>query len=76
MDVPNELAEILIRLTEDGLIAALKQVSDLLVLSVVELAVGGQHSLHDVTNGIALHLDEQMEVVRHQAIGVEVERKF
>ena len=41
MDVPDEFAEILIRLAEDRLVAALKEVPDLLVLSVMVLAVGG-----------------------------------
>jgi hypothetical protein len=29
-------------------------------------------SSHDPAKGIVLHLDEQMRVVSHQAIGVEV----
>ena len=40
------------------------------------LAVGGQYPLHDPANEIVLHLDKKMNVVWHQAIGVEIEGKF
>ena len=76
MDVPDKLAEISIRLAENRFVASLKEVTDLVVLSIVILTVGGQHSLHDSTDGIVLHLDQQMNVVRHQAIGVKIEGKF
>ena len=49
----------------------LKHVPDLLVLAIVILAVAGQNSLHDSIKGIVLRLDQEMNVVRHQAIGVD-----
>lgn len=48
----------------------------LLVLSVVVLAVGCQHSLHDAAHFIILHFDQQMKVIGHQAICVEIEREL
>jgi len=50
--------------------------ADLLVLSIVKLAVGGENSLHDAADGVVLHLDQQVKVVRHKAIGVEIEREL
>jgi hypothetical protein len=41
MDIPDEVAEISIGLAKDRLVATLKEMPDLLVLSVVILAVGG-----------------------------------
>src|SRR6185503_19715689 len=73
MDVPDEFAEIAIGLTEDRFVAPLKHVADLFVLAIVILAVAGQHSLHDSAKGIVLHLDQEMDVIRHQAVGVEIE---
>ena len=43
------------------------------VLAVVVLAVAGQHPLHDTANRIVLHLDQKMNVVEHQTVGVEIE---
>lgn len=76
MDVPDKLAEISIRLAENRFVASLKEVTDLVVFSIVILTIAGLHSLHDSTDGIVLHLDQQTNVVRHQAIGVKIEGKF
>ena len=76
VDVAHQFAQIAIRLTKDRLVPALKQMADLLVLTVVILAVGGQHPLHDPADGIVLHLDQEVNVVRHQAIAVEIEREL
>ena len=43
------------------------------VHAVVVLAASGQHSLHDAANRIVLHLNQKMNVVGHQTVGVEVE---
>ena len=71
VDVLHQLAQIPIRLARKRLIAALKQVADPGVLSIVILAVGGQHSLHDPVDRIVAHLEQQVDVVGHQAIGVQ-----
>jgi hypothetical protein len=42
VDVSNQFAEIAIRLAEDRLVPPLKQVADLLVLSIVILTVTGE----------------------------------
>ena len=43
------------------------------MLAVVVLAVAGQHSLHDAANRIVLHLNQKMNVVGHQTVGIEIE---
>ena len=60
-------------LAENRLVASLKKMADFLVLSVVVLAVAGKHSLHNAANRIILHLDQQMHVVWHEAVGVKIE---
>jgi hypothetical protein len=57
MDVSNQLSQVPIRLTENRLVAALKEVPYLFVLAVVVLAVAGQDSLHNPADEIILHLD-------------------
>ncbi len=42
------------------------------VLSVVILAVGGKEPLHYSANQRLLHLDQEMHMVRHQAVGIKV----
>ncbi|MFY9556861.1 MAG: hypothetical protein WAV47_19280, partial [Blastocatellia bacterium] len=37
------------------------------------LAVAGQNTLHDAANRIVLHLNQEVHVIGHQAIGVEIE---
>jgi len=48
-------------------------VANLLVLSIVKLAVAGQHPLHDSRDRIVAHLDQQMKMVRHEAVSVQIE---
>jgi len=76
VDVTHKLGQVAIRLAENRLVAALKNVADLLVLAIVILAVAGQHSLHYAADWSVLHLDQQMYVIGHQAIGVKVEGEF
>ena len=49
---------------------------DLLVLPVMVLAVGSEHSLHNAAKGVILHFDEQVKVIGHEAICVEKEGKL
>jgi hypothetical protein len=74
MDVAYELSEVPICLAKDPFIPSLKQVANLPILSIVILAVSGQQGLHDLTDRIVLHLSQQMDVIRHQAVRVEIER--
>jgi hypothetical protein len=76
MNVPNQLSQIAIRLTEDRLISPLKQVANLLVLSVVILTVSGQQSVHCPTDRILDHLNQQVYVIGHQAVGIKIEGPF
>lgn len=76
MNVSNQLAEITIRLAENRLVSALKNVPDLFVLAIVILAVARQHSLHDSADRIVLHFDQEVHVVGLQAVGVQIERQL
>lgn len=46
------------------------------VLAIVILAVGCEESLHDSADGVPPPLDEQMNMIGHQAVGVKVEREL
>jgi len=73
VDVPHKLRQVLIRLTEYRLVAPLKQVTHLSVFPIVVLAVAGQHAMHHSADWIFAAFDQQVNVVGHQAVGVEVE---
>ena len=73
VDVSNQFAEIAIRLAEDRLVPPLKQVADLLVLSIVILTVTGEQAMHHATDPLVQHLRHQMHVIGHQAVSIQVE---
>jgi hypothetical protein len=73
MNVAHQFSQVPICLAEDRLVPPLKQMSDLLVLSIVVLTVCGEHAMHNTTDGIVLHLSQEMDMIRHQAVSVEVE---
>lgn len=75
MNVADKFGEVLITLAEYRLVSSLEQVTGLSVLAIVILAIGGQESLHDPADGVIAPFDEQMDVIGHQAIGIEVERE-
>jgi len=74
--VSNQLAQIAIRLAENRFIAPLKQVPNPLVLAIVVLTVASQETLHDFAYLIFLPFDEQVRVVEHQTVCVEIERSL
>ena len=76
MNVPHQLRQILITLTEYRLVTTLEQVARLSVLPIVILAIGGQEPLHHPTDRVILSFDKQVDVVWHQAVGIEVEREL
>jgi hypothetical protein len=72
MDVGHQLAEKAIALTENPLVATSKAVADVLLLSVVILALAGEDPLHGPADPIVVHFDRKMNTVRYQPIGVEI----
>lgn len=76
VDVPHQLAEVPVRLAQHRLVPALEHMPYLLVLPVIVLAVAGQHPVHDPPHRLRLPLDQQMNVVGHQAVRVDVEPKL
>ena len=75
MDVTDQLAEILIRLTENRFVPSLQEMPDASMSTVIILAIAGQHAVHDPPDRVRLPFDQQVHVIRHQAIGIEEERK-
>ncbi len=74
MDLAHEFSKVAIALAQDRFEEPLKKMTDLLVLSIVILTVTGEQTVHNATDRVVKHLNKQMDVVRHQAISVEVER--
>src|SRR2546425_12510717 len=50
--------------------------TNLPVLAIVILDVGSQQSMHHSADGIVLHLGQQMNMIRHQAIRINVKGQF
>jgi hypothetical protein len=50
--------------------------TNLPVLAIVILAVGGQQPMHHSADCVVLRLGEQMNVIGHQAVRVKVKRQF
>jgi hypothetical protein len=73
MYVSNELCQVRLTLAKYRFMSALKDMTDMLVAAVIILAVACQHTLHDIAYRLSLSLDQQMQVIRHQAIGIEEE---
>jgi hypothetical protein len=72
MNVTDKFSEVRSAFAEYRLMPALKDMPDPLISAVVILAVTGKHTLHNVSNGLGLPLQQQMSMVGHQAIGVKV----
>ena len=72
MNIANKLAQIFVALTKNGLVPALENVPDLALLPVIVLAVAGQHSLHDPADRFPLPFDQEMKVIRHQAVCIQI----
>ena len=57
MNLPDELAQILIAFTQDRFVTALEQMANLSVLAVMVLAVGRKQALHDPANWVVPPFD-------------------
>jgi hypothetical protein len=73
MNVSHQFTQVPIALTKDRLVPSLQQMSNSLISPVIVLAVTSQQSLHDTANRVFLPLDQQMNVISHQTIGVKEE---
>ncbi len=76
MDVAHQFRQVSIRLAEDCFIPPLKQMAHLPILSVVILAVGSQQPMHHAADRVVPHLGQQMNMIRHQAIRINVKGQF
>jgi hypothetical protein len=75
MNITHQFRQIPIRLTEDRFVAALQQVPDLAISPIVILAIPGQQPVHDPAYWVLLALDQQVNMVRHETVSIEIERK-
>ena len=75
MNIADKFRQILIGLTQDRLVATLQQVSDIAISPIVILTIPAQQPVHDPAYWILLALDQQVNVVKHEAVGIEIERK-
>lgn len=72
MDVTDQFQQISLPITQDRLIPALEEVSNAPIPSVVVLRVSKLYPLHDLGQGNLLSLDEQVDVVGHQHVGIKL----
>ena len=75
MDVADQLAQVTVALAEDRLMSSLKNMPDPAITAVIILTVAGQDPLHCAAKSFILAFDQQVQVVRHQTIGIEVETR-
>ena len=76
MNVSDKLTQVHIRLAKDRFVSTLKDMPDLSISAIIVLAVAGQKPQHDAPDGVSLTLDQKMNVVCHQAVGVKIERQL
>jgi hypothetical protein len=75
MNVSHKLPEVAVRLAKNRLVPPLKEVADLLVLSVVIVTVACQDPLHKTADRANAPLNQQMKMIRHQTVGIKIERE-
>ena len=63
--------KIFVFLTNDGLVTSFKQVSALMMFTIEILAVGLLQALHELGERLFRTLNQQMDVIGHQAISVD-----
>jgi hypothetical protein len=71
MDVAHQLQQVLVTVTQDGLVAPLKQMADCSVAPVVQLRVAKLYPLHDLGKKDRSGFQKQVDVVGHQHISIE-----
>src|SRR5712692_3895741 len=76
VNVTEQFLKIGVFLAEDRLVPALKKMADAAVAEVKVLHITGEQSLHDDRERELRYLDEEVEVVRHQTVGVSQEWSF
>ena len=71
MEIADQLQEIGVAITEDRLVTSLKHMPSLVVAVVVVLAICELERLHGARQRDRAGLQQQMEVIGHQHIGIE-----
>ena len=73
MAVLEECQKIPFAVAQDGLVAALEQMTNGFVLAVKVQSIALVDTLEGLGQGYVLHLDQQMEMIAHEDIGIETE---
>ena len=73
MNVAHQLQKVFIPLTDNRLVTPLKEVADFAVGEVKVLGVGLLKPLHEFGERRSGALKEQMNVIRHEAVGVQAD---
>ncbi|BCR06012.1 hypothetical protein DESUT3_30810 [Desulfuromonas versatilis] len=71
MNVAHQFKQIAVGIDQQGLVSALKEVPGLLPLSVAELGIAEAKILHDSGKWHIIDLDNEVQVVAHQAKGMD-----
>lgn len=71
VDVTDQFQQIAVGIDEQRLVAALEQVAGSPVFAIDELGVAKSDILHNAGEGHVPHLDGQMDMVRHEAEGMD-----
>jgi hypothetical protein len=71
MDIANQRQQIFVPIADNGFVPALEEMADFAIASVEMLGVGLLQSLHEFGQRNATSLHQQVDVVGHQAVGVD-----
>ena len=73
MNITNQRHQILIPVADNGLIPSLEEMADFSIAAVKILSVGLLQSLHELGERNATGFNQQMDVVGHQAVGIDTD---
>jgi len=71
MDIANQSQQVLILIADNGFVPSLEQIADFAMAAVEVLRVRLLQFLHEFGQRTAAGLKKQVDVVGHQAIGID-----
>ena len=73
MDVADQTQQVLVLVADNGFVSSLKKMADFAIAAVEILSVGLLQSLHELGERNATGFNQQMDVVGHQAVGIDTD---
>ena len=71
MNVAEQSEQILLLVADDRFVPALEKMTDLAIAAIEILGIGLLQSLHEFAQRCRTRLDEQVDVIGHEAVGID-----